>query len=302
MQDRKVLKGMQITEMMLNEIKDQIVQKAQNDKDLVQIVKGKDISKEDFSDALAHVEDYLNAKEICKKCKSLDDCKMSIKGTMPFLKVVNKKLVPTTKHCNFFINVNGDYLNSAKYIKRYFGNELLKVKLSDVDMSTKDRLLIVEDMINFIENYPNNKKGLFVHGAPGVGKTYTMAAFTNKLIEKNIKVASVFVPDFIADVKGLSRDYDAKDELLNSVKRAQVLVMDDIGAERVDSWGRDEILLPLINYRTENGLPTFFTSNYSPLELRKRYSEDGNTVASIRLCERVEMLSKPLKLSGKTRR
>lgn len=296
------MQGKKITEMMLNEIKDQIIQRAQKDEQLVQVVKGKDISKEAFSDALAYVEDYLNAVEICKQCKSLDDCKMQVKGMMPFLKVVNKNLVQTTKQCSYFTAVNSDYINSSKYVKRYFGNELLKAKLSELDMSTKDRVNLVNKMISFIENYPLNKKGLFVHGAPGVGKTHTMAAFTNKLIEKNVKVASVFVPDFIADVKGLAREYDAKEELLNSVKKAQVLVMDDIGAERIDSWGRDEILLPLINYRSENGLPTFFTSNYSPAELKARYGEDGNVIAAIRLCERVGMLTDPIELLGDSRR
>lgn len=44
---------------------------------------------------------------------------------------------------------------------------------------------------------------------------------------------------------------------------AQVLVLDDIGAEQHSPWVRDDVLQVILQYRMQENLPTFFTSNLS---------------------------------------
>ena len=96
------------------------------------------------------------------------------------------------------------------------------------------------------------------------------------------------------------------DPTLDRLKNVHVLVLDDLGAEPITAWGRDEVLLPLLNARMENFRKTIFTSNYPPNLLEKTYSLDtkGNLdeIRSKRFVDRVFAIAKPLEISGKNRR
>ena len=48
--------------------------------------------------------------------------------------------------------------------------------------------------------------------------------------------------------------------------------IDDIGAETTTSWGRDEVLGTILQYRMQEGLVTFFTSNFTMDELEEHFS------------------------------
>lgn len=49
--------------------------------------------------------------------------------------------------------------------------------------------------------------------------------------------------------------------------KLDLLLLDDIGAETVTNWSRDEILGTILQYRMENNLSTFITSNLNISEL-----------------------------------
>jgi DNA replication protein len=56
---------------------------------------------------------------------------------------------------------------------------------------------------------------------------------------------------------------------VNKVKDAQILMLDDIGADSMSSWIRDEVLGVILQYRMQEKLPTFFSSNFSMKELEQ---------------------------------
>ena len=56
---------------------------------------------------------------------------------------------------------------------------------------------------------------------------------------------------------------DNYEERFDMVKEANLLLLDDIGAEKLSDWARDEVLGVILQYRMEEHLPTFFTSNLS---------------------------------------
>ena len=82
----------------------------------------------------------------------------------------------------------------------------------------------------------------------------------------------------------------------------EILLLDDIGAEYLTEWSRDEILEPILNYRMENNLATFFTSNYSIDELEKHFSLGGNSLRSRRILDRIKTLAKEVDLISESRR
>ena len=65
---------------------------------------------------------------------------------------------------------------------------------------------------------------------------------------------------------------ESSKEKFDYIKKVPLLLIDDIGAEGLTAYNRDEVLCPLLQYRMDNYLPTFFTSNLSLKELSKSIS------------------------------
>ncbi len=93
---------------------------------------------------------------------------------------------------------------------------------------------------------------------------------------------------------------------LRKMKRADFLVLDDIGAETVTNWVRDDILLPVLDYRMENRKSTIFTSNSDFADLRERlmYNQRGqkDEMKADRIMERIRTLCVEIKVEGTSRR
>ena len=142
-----------------------------------------------------------------------------------------------------------------------------------------------------------------MHGNFGCGKTYLIAAMFNELARSNIKSAIIFWPEYIRDLKA-SFDSDFKDKF-NYIKKVPLLLIDDIGAENTTTWARDEIFCPLIQYRMQEQLPTFFTSNLTLEELEQHFSVTKNNVDIIkarRIIERIKQLTDDIQMIGKNNR
>lgn len=95
-------------------------------------------------------------------------------------------------------------------------------------------------------------------------------------------------------------------EKLETVRKAPVLMLDDIGAETTTAWTRDEILGPILQYRMSEKLPTLFTSNYDyeELELQLAYSDKGGTeqLKAKRIMERIKHYTTLVEVGGENRR
>jgi primosomal protein DnaI len=145
-------------------------------------------------------------------------------------------------------------------------------------------------------------KGLYLHVSYGTGKTYLICALFNEL--KNLKVNSLYVyyPEILSKIKS---DFDSMDQIMNSLKEMDVVLIDDIGAEKNTEWSRDEILGTVLEYRMRNYLPTFFTSNLTMKELEdhfrlSNYSDDEVKVR--RIMERIRTLTDDIEMNSENRR
>ena len=110
----------------------------------------------------------------------------------------------------------------------------------------------------------------------------------------------VHTPELIRLIKdSFDSDYS---ERFDEVMKTPLLLLDDIGAEHLTQWSRDEVLEPILQYRMDHELPTFFTSNYSLKELEKEFVVDGDRIKATRIIERIKQVSEPIELIGKNRR
>ncbi len=98
-----------------------------------------------------------------------------------------------------------------------------------------------------------------------------LAAIANELAEKEYSSMIVYVPEFVRELKNSLQD-QTLEEKLNMVKTTPVLMLDDIGAESMTSWVRDEVIGTVLQHRMSQQLPTFFSSNFSPDELKHHFT------------------------------
>jgi len=85
------------------------------------------------------------------------------------------------------------------------------------------------------------------------------------------------------------------------LENIDILLLDDIGAEKVTEWGRDEIIGTILQTRMNNAMPTFFTSNLTISELEHHLSltkDNEDLVKAKRLIERIKFLTEDIELLG----
>ncbi len=240
--------------------------------------------------------DYAN----CSKCKSLLACKNKIEGHAYLPKIVNDKLVFSYKSCKFqekLNEVNKYKDNITLYQTR---KDILDANKDGIDTKDAKRHEVINWLIDFTKNYPKNKKGLYLHGNFGCGKTYLISAIFNELAKSGNKSSIIFWPEFLRQAF-----YDDFKDKFEYVKKVPLLLIDDIGAEGLTAWNRDEILCPLLQYRMDNNLTTFFTSNLNMKELESHLSNSKSGVDEVkakRIISRIEQLTNDLEMISKNLR
>ncbi|WP_252899178.1 primosomal protein DnaI [Lactococcus fujiensis] len=137
----------------------------------------------------------------------------------------------------------------------------------DVQINNESQYQLIEAINAFIKS-PKTEKGLYIYGDFGVGKSYMMAAMANELARHEISTTMIHYPTFVSGL-----DFDNAKMWVNEIKKADVLIIDDIGAELNNSWLRDSILQVILQHRMQNSDPTFFTSNLTMDELEKHLAE-----------------------------
>ena len=183
---------------------------------------------------------------------------------------------------------------------------LKKVSFADVDADDEKRFTVFQRLVEFSEAYPHVRKGLYLYGDFGVGKSFMVAALAYDLSEKRgVSSTLLHYPSFVIDVKNAIGDGNVK-TLVDEIKLSEVLILDDIGAEQSTAWVRDEILQVILQYRMQENLPTFFTSNFNfeELELHFAKGKHGNdeTWEARRVMERIRYLAEETRLEGVNRR
>ncbi len=178
--------------------------------------------------------------------------------------------------------------------------DVINISWDDVLLDDANRIKAYQAVASFISDYPN-QKGVYLYGQFGVGKSYMMAAMANELAGKGISTTLIHYPSFISESSG----FDELKTKANEVKKVDVLVLDDIGAESNNDWIRDNILQVILQYRMQENLATFFTSNLTMVELEQHLAmtkKGDETWPAKRVMERVHKLSDEYLLAGENRR
>ena len=249
-------------------------------------------------------ENYLNAKKDKKFCALVKKLGLEDETAMKYTSSLERTISEITKchDCPGLIHCQNNLEQEKNKPTRE--SELANASMADLDLTDKKRIHVIKWLKKFYDEYNNHGKfkGLYLHGNFGSGKTYFIAALFNELTKKRVTTEIVYFPELLRDLKS---DFDNFADYIAYLENVDLLLLDDIGAERVTEWGRDEILGPILQKRMNNYKTTFFTSNLTIDELEghlniNRYSDDE--VKARRLVERIKELTEDMELISENRR
>ena len=282
--------------------------KALKNQDFVKVANSLDISDEIKCQYTSTLFEVAKELPICKNCKGLMFCPYDIKGVRKCAIVVNDKIKYVYRECPYKEKNEQEnaYLKNVSIYK--MPKEIREASFKKVYKDDSNRLETIKYLKDFYDNYNKNKKvkGLYLYGNFGCGKTYLISALFNELAKKGVHSTIVYFPDFLRSLKAsFGNAEDNYEERFDEVKEAKLLLLDDIGAEKLSDWARDEVLGVILQYRMDEHLPTFLTSNLSLKELEEHLqitSGSANKVKARRLIERIKYLTEEIKMISINRR
>jgi DNA replication protein DnaC len=103
---------------------------------------------------------------------------------------------------------------------------------------------------------------LVFQGPHGTGKSHLLEAIGRDMLDQNYTALYAFVPDWLQALKDTfdKKGEESYQEVWNMYSSVPVLLLDDLGAEKVTDWTKGE-LTRLIDYRHRNDLLTVITTN-----------------------------------------
>ncbi len=296
-----------ISEMMpgIEQEQERLLQRIYQDEELAAMISKQEIPEESLRPALATLFQYMEERDNCLSCPGIMECPNLFAGHFTAIRYSKQFYSYLDKCSKQETKENADYKNRL-FRGQHIPDDLYDATFNNFD-PTGGRLDAYEALLRFVTVYEKGKKqrGIYLYGPLGVGKSYMLVALARKLAERDVATLMVYLPDFFRDIKQSIGD-DSLHQKIEALKNIEVLILDDIGAESISQWERDEILGAILQARMVKGLPTIYSSNldYDALETHLAYSSKGGeeVLKAKRIMERIRHYTDAYLVNGPNRR
>lgn len=126
---------------------------------------------------------------------------------------------------------------------------------------------------NYVDNWPPTPVGdypigLLISGSTGCGKTHLAAAIANELMQREVSVVFQSVPELLIRIRSTygRESTETEAQLLDALVGCDLLVLDDLGTERVTQW-TESTVYTIIDQRYRFERPLIATTNLTPKQL-----------------------------------
>ncbi|WP_315115812.1 ATP-binding protein [uncultured Clostridium sp.] len=166
-------------------------------------------------------------------------------------------------------------------LKRVIANSMMDenfrtctLKNWDHRVGNKSLYKIALEYIEKFHHMKNKNQGMLIYGEPGNGKTYFSSCIANALMDRSIPVIAVGAIGLTERISQSKRTWGDEGvfTVLNSLENADLLIIDDLGAEEDNKWTR-AMIYQVIEKRNSSRLPAIITTNISINELKERYND-----------------------------
>lgn len=241
-------------------------------------------------------DDYLdeNGLLVCGKCNSRKQCVVEFMGKIrkPFclcncetekFELQGKEIIESEKIRE---------INNMRYLG-FHDKSMMNFTFEKDDESNPNLSLTAK---KYVENFPKmieSGKGLLLFGNVGSGKTFIASCIANSLIDQGYPC---MVTNFSRIINTLSGMYEGKQEYIDNLNKFDLLVIDDLAAER-DTEYTNEIILNVIDSRYRSKKPLIVTTNLTAEEIHNQ-----KDIRKQRTYSRLHEMCIPIGVYGNDRR
>lgn len=125
---------------------------------------------------------------------------------------------------------------------------------------------------DYAVTYNRQSEGLLVWGEYGNGKSHLVASVAHEIQLQGYTVVFQTLPELLERIRQTFNDRSNKEtekDIMYALLNCELLVLDDIGAEKVSDWVQD-VLFRIVDGRYRKKKPILYTSNLKPSELKDR--------------------------------
>lgn len=222
---------------------------------------------------------YIRETRNCRECPGLTDCPNDLQGH--YTRIVCEKtgdgwqLFDLKTPCTKWLAHERQRQIRSRIASFYANLEQFgEFDLKEMTERDKNRLPAVHQVLAYIDRTMKDglqKRGLYLMGGFGTGKTHLAVYLLRELSKHGFSGVIVYMPEFVEDAKALMLEPQKLKETVELMKETDILVFDDIGAENLTPWVRDHVLGAILNARM-NRKPTFYTSNHDLEALERHFS------------------------------
>lgn len=176
--------------------------------------------------------------------------------------------------------------NASLLGDRYKNVSFTTTDLETADVSFKKAFERCKNFATNIQLCLAGGYGMYIYGKCGCGKTHLVACLINDITKKGIPTLFTSFGEIIREIKKtFCNKTITESELLNKISKVPLLVIDDLGTERMVIDGEDSYLqekaYEIVNKRYNAQKSTIFTSNYTMPQLYKERQFMKKTVDRI---------------------